>query len=144
MFQLSKHSLGRLTGVHTDLVRVVKRAIEIAEVDFGITEGLRSLERQKACLTAGKSWTLHSRHLTGHAVDVDAFAGSEVRWEWPLFEKIAAAMKKAASELSVSIVWGGDWQTLKDGCHFELDRRTYPVAANSAACASDNTSRPPQ
>ena len=140
MFQLSKHSLGRLAGVHPDLVRVIKRAIEITEVDFGITEGLRSLERQKACLAAGKSWTLHSRHLTGHAVDVDAFVSGEIRWEWPLFEKIAAAMKGAASELGISIVWGGDWQTLKDGCHFELDRRVYPLTAGKFSSASDKQS----
>jgi len=131
MYQLSKHSLGRLTGVHPDLVRVVKRAIEKTDVDFGITEGVRSLERQKACLAAGKSWTLHSRHLTGHAIDVDAFVNGEVRWEWPLFERIAAAMKKAASELGVLVVWGGDWETLRDGCHFELDRRAYPSENSS-------------
>jgi hypothetical protein len=110
----------------------VKRAIEITEVDFGITEGVRSLERQKACLAAGKSWTLHSRHLTGHAIDVDAFVDGKVCWEWPQFEKIAAAMKLAATEFAVPIVWGGDWQTLKDGCHFELDRRVYPAASNIA------------
>ena len=132
MFRLSKHSLGRLTGVHPDLVRVVKRAIEITDVDFGITEGVRSVERQKACLAAGKSWTLHSRHLTGHAVDVDAFVNGEVSWEWPLFEKIAAAMKQAADELGIPIVWGGDWQSLKDGCHFELDRSLYPATSNIA------------
>ena len=133
MYQLSKHSLGRLTGVHPDLVRVVKRAIEKTDVDFGITEGVRSLERQKACLAAGKSWTLHSRHLTGHAIDVDAFVNGEVRWEWPLFERIAAAMKNAASELGVPIVWGGDWLTLKDGCHFELNRSVYPATNGTAS-----------
>jgi peptidoglycan L-alanyl-D-glutamate endopeptidase CwlK len=41
-------------------------------------------------------------------------------------------MKLAATEFAVPIVWGGDWQTLKDGCHFELDRRVYPAASNIA------------
>ena len=33
-FNLSKRSLDRLAGVHADLVKVVKRAIEISEIDF--------------------------------------------------------------------------------------------------------------
>ena len=46
--------------------------------------------------------------------------------EPPLYERIAAAMKLAAKDLNVMIVWGGDWRTLKDGPHFELDRKAYP------------------
>ena len=42
-FRLSKRSTGRLEGVNDDLVAVVKRAIELTKVDFGVTEGLRSV-----------------------------------------------------------------------------------------------------
>lgn len=41
-FKLSARSLAKLEGVHPHLVSVVKRAIEITEVDFGITEGVRT------------------------------------------------------------------------------------------------------
>jgi peptidoglycan L-alanyl-D-glutamate endopeptidase CwlK len=68
---------------------------------------------------------MNSRHLTGHAVDLVAYVGSEVRWDWPLYHKIADAMKRAANSLGVPIVWGGDWRTFKDGPHFELDRKVY-------------------
>lgn len=78
-FRLSSRSLARLDGVHPDLIRVVKRAIQITPVDFGITEGLRTKERQKELVAKGASRTLKSRHLTGHAVDVVAYIGSEVR-----------------------------------------------------------------
>lgn len=37
-FKLGKKSLERLESVHADLVKVVKRAIEISECDFTITE----------------------------------------------------------------------------------------------------------
>ena len=73
----------------------------------------------------GASKTMNSRHLTGHAVDLAAYVNG-IRWDWPLYPKIADAFKQAALELGVSIVWGGDWTSLKDGPHFELDRKAYP------------------
>lgn len=125
-FKLSKRSLDRLAGVHPDLVRVVQLAITLTEVDFGVTEGVRTLEKQRQYVAAGASKTVRSRHLTGHAVDLVAYVGAEVRWDWPLYHKLADAMKRAAKALSVPIVWGGDWKSFKDGPHFELDRGTYP------------------
>ena len=125
-FKLSRRSLARLDGVHPDLVRVVKVAIELTEVDFGIAEGLRTIEKQREYVARGASETLNSRHLTGHAVDLVAYIGAEVRWDWPLYHKIADAMKRAAKAQGVPIVWGGDWRSFKDGPHFELDRKSYP------------------
>lgn len=125
-FNLSLRSRMRLRGVHPDLVRVVERALNITEVDFTVTEGLRTAARQKELVAAGASQTMKSRHLTGHAVDLAALVAGQVRWDWPLYEKIAYAMKEAAIDLNVPVVWGGDWKTLKDGPHFELDRKYYP------------------
>jgi peptidoglycan L-alanyl-D-glutamate endopeptidase CwlK len=112
--------------VHPDLVKVVNRAIEISTVDFAVLEGLRTAERQQQLVKAGASLTLKSRHLTGHAVDLGAIVDGEIRWDWPLYHKIAEAMKDAARELKIAIVWGGDWRMFKDGPHFELDRKVYP------------------
>lgn len=125
MYKLGERSKLRLKGVHPDLVRVVEHAIGISTIDFTVLEGLRTPERQKLLRDSGASQTLNSRHITGHAVDLGAFVDGEVRWDWPLYHKIAAAMKQAAKELNVAIVWGGDWRTFKDGPHFELDRRKY-------------------
>lgn len=125
-FRLSERSLRALNGVHGHLVQVVSRAIELTEVDFVVTEGLRTKRRQEELLAAGASQTMNSRHLTGHAVDVAALVAGKVRWDWPLYAKIAKAFKAAAAELGIPIVWGGDWRTLKDGPHFELDRKRYP------------------
>ncbi len=86
-FKFSSRSEKNLQGVNPDLVKVTRRALEISEVDFGITEGLRSRYRQKQLVATGKSQTMNSRHLTGHAVDVVAYIGSQVSWEWPLYEK---------------------------------------------------------
>ena len=126
MYKLGARSKQRLKGVHDDLVKVVERAIEITTVDFTVLEGLRDPERQKTLMESGASQTLNSRHITGHAVDLGAWVDNQVDWSWPLYHKIAVAMKEAAKELGVAIVWGGDWRTFKDGPHFELDRRKYP------------------
>lgn len=125
MFKLSKRSVEKLQGVHDDLVAVVTRALELSEVDFAVIEGMRTVTRQKELYAAGASQTMNSRHLTGHAVDLAAYVNG-IRWDWPLYEKIAEAMKEAADELEIAIVWGGDWKTFKDGPHFELDRKVYP------------------
>ena len=126
MFTLSKRSIDNLKGVHQDLVKVVNRAIAISVVDFIVVEGLRTSTRQHELYNKGLSKTLNSRHLTGHAVDLAPVIDGEVRWSWPPFYGIADAMKKAAKELRVSLVWGGDWITFKDGAHFELDKIRYP------------------
>ncbi len=125
-FVLSKRSLQRLEGVHPDLVKVVQRAIQLTPVDFTVLEGLRTLERQKQLVAAGASKTMNSRHLTGHAVDLGAYVAGEVRWDWPLYHQIAAAVKRAAAEVGVPIEWGGDWRTFKDGPHFQLPFASYP------------------
>lgn len=125
-FVLGARSRQRLQGVHPDLIRVVERAIQITEVDFTVLEGLRTPARQQQLVKAGASRTLRSRHLTGHAVDLGAFVEGEVRWDWPLYHKIAKAVKAAAAELGVPIEWGGDWRTFKDGPHWQLPWKTHP------------------
>ena len=126
-YSFSQRSETNLKGVHPDLVAVTRRALQLSPVDFGITEGLRTVERQKQMVAQGSSQTMNSRHLTGHAVDVVAYVGGAVSWDWPLYEQIAGAFKQAASEQSIPIEWGGDWKTLKDGPHFQLPFATYPA-----------------
>lgn len=134
--KLDTRSITRLQGVHPDLVAIVNRAAEITVQPFIITEGLRTLERQRKLVEAGASQTLRSRHLTGHAVDLAAFidmdgtgdytSGDNIRWDWPLYKTLSITMKDAAKELGLPIEWGGDWRTFKDGPHFQLPWREYP------------------
>lgn len=124
-YALSQKSLSRLEGVHPKLVAVVKLAITISPVDFAVLEGVRSIERQQALVKAGASQTMRGRHLSGHAVDLGAIVEGQVRWDWPLYDKIALAMKDAAKRLGVPIEWGGDWK-MRDGPHFQLTWREYP------------------
>lgn len=125
-FAFGARSRARLTGVHPDLVRVVERALTYSPHDFTITEGLRSVARQRELKAAGASQTMNSRHITGHAIDFAVLVGGKVRWDWPLYGQVAEAFKRAAKELNVPIIWGGDWKSLRDGPHVELDRKRYP------------------
>ena len=122
MYKLSLRSKQRLSGVHPDLVAVVKRTIEITEQDFSVIEGIRHIERQRQLVATGKSTTLNSRHLTGHAVDLVPYP---VSWDWEHFYPIADAMKQAAEELDVDLEWGGDWKSFPDGPHFQLSWKKY-------------------
>lgn len=123
-YKLGTRSMQSLSGVHPDMVAVVKKAIEITGVDFTVIEGIRNINRQRELFKAGKSTTMNSRHITGHAVDMVPWP---VDWEdLERFEVMSEAMKAAAEELEIPIVWGGDWKSFYDAPHFELDRKAYP------------------
>ena len=109
MFQLSQKSLNKLQGVNPKLVQVVKRAIQLSTVDFGVSEGLRTIETQRKYVAAGKSQTRASKHLEGKAVDLIAYVDGNISWELNLYDNIADAMAKAAKELNVPLRWGAAW-----------------------------------
>ena len=130
-YKLGKRSKKRLKGLHPDMVKVVELAITYTEVDFTVLETVRTLKRQKQLVKSGASTTMNSRHLVGPngyamAVDLGAYVGGKVRWDWPLYYKIEKAMKKAAKKLGVQITWGGDWKSFKDGPHYQLSWKHYP------------------
>lgn len=126
-YKLSDKSLSRLEGLHPDLVKVVKRAIEITTIDFSVGEGLRSITRQKELYAKGSTTTMNSRHLTGHAVDLFAIDESgDVTWDWEYYHPLSDAVKQAAKDVGVSIEWGGDWSKFKDGPHYQLPWASYP------------------
>lgn len=126
MFILGSRSIKNLIGVHPDLKLVVERAIDITDLDFVVTEGVRTLARQKQLVAAGASKTMRSRHLTGHAVDLAAVVGGKVRWDWPLYARLNEVMMEAARDEGVQLEWGGHWKTLRDGPHWQLPWSLYP------------------
>ena len=119
-FRFSKRSLDNLKGVNPELVKVVHKALELSEIDFVVTEGLRTLERQQMLYDQGKSQTMNSNHLTGNAVDVAALVDGTVSWDLNYYKVISTAFKAASAELGIPINWGGDWKGFVDAVHFEL------------------------
>lgn len=125
--RFSARSEKNLVGVHPDLVRVMRLALWLAPVDFTIIEGLRTERRQKQLVASGASQTMRSRHLTGHAVDIAPYVGGTIRWDWPLYHRLAPAVKQAAQDEGVPIEWGGDWRSFPDGPHWQLPWAQYPA-----------------
>tara|TARA_R110000796_G_scaffold113107_1_gene224876 strand:+ start:1372 stop:1830 length:459 start_codon:yes stop_codon:yes gene_type:complete len=129
---LSSRSRERLLGVNLELASTVKRALEISPIDFGVTEGKRSIERQKELVARGLSQTMNSKHLTGNAVDLVAYLSGRVCWEMSAYDELADAMKQAAKETGLSTRWGGAWQvrdirlhegTMEDAMNAYIDLR---------------------
>lgn len=108
-FVLGNTSLANLVGVNRDLVAVVKQAIVLSPVDFGVHEGIRTIETQREYFRTGVSKTMNSKHLTGNAVDLVPYIDGKLRWEWEPIYSIAAAMAQAAGSMGVRLVWGGVW-----------------------------------
>lgn len=127
-------SENRLKKLHPDLLKVVRRMQRLnKDSAFGaiITCTVRTLAEQKLLVKKGASKTLNSRHIPGKdgyakAVDFAVTLNGKVRWDWPLYHRLAKLMKEAARLEKIPIIWGGDWKSFKDGPHFELPRNKYP------------------
>lgn len=162
-YSLGTTSRANLQGVHPDLVRVVERAIQITDQDFAVTDGTRTIAEQRENVRKGVSKTMASKHIVqadgfGRAVDLTPWVNGKPRWEWPPIYHIAAAVRKAAAELGVELVWGGawnrhlstiegDWRAFEhaesvyraqghsfvDGPHYELAARPSNTPAAKAA-----------
>ena len=120
-FKLSESSLSKLKGVNQQLVDVVKLAITKSPLDFKITEGLRTIERQRELLAQKKTQTLKSRHIIGQAVDICVIINGKANWDFENYRKVADVFYACAEELGVKITWGGSWSTFKDGPHFQIE-----------------------
>lgn len=108
-FRLSKRSRSKLVGVTPSLVAVVEEAIQTTPIDFAVIEGMRTETCQRELVAKGASQTMHSKHLTGDAVDLAAFVDGRISWELSLYDEIASAVRRAAIKLDVGIRWGGAW-----------------------------------
>lgn len=121
MYKFSKRSLDNLKGVDKRLIKVMEEVLSISPYDFGITEGLRTIEKQKEYVRTGKSQTMNSYHLKGKAVDIVVYKDGKVSWKLDYYKEIADLVKKIAKHDGLKITWGGDWKTLVDGPHFQLE-----------------------
>ncbi|NOR63033.1 MAG: M15 family peptidase [Rhodobacteraceae bacterium] len=127
-FIFSKRSMSNLAGTHKDLQKVIYEALRTSPVDFLVYNGLRTLEEQKTLVATGKSPTMRSRHLTGHAIDLAPITSSgNIEWgDIATFDALGTHIKATAKRLGIKIKWGGDWKS-KDRPHYQLNWKAYPI-----------------
>ena len=116
-------------------VEAIISDLEAAGYPVYISETLRTAERQAELVRRKLSWTSHSRHQDGLAVDlVDGrtVAGHLVLWGasmdvWRLSEEEERQRREAAAEFFAAlgaaahrhgVTWGGDWKHY-DPAHIE-------------------------
>ena len=109
-FKLSRRSLDRLQGVDERMVAVVNHAITVTKTDFGVIQGMRTIEQQKELVAKGASQTMKSKHLEGLAVDLMAYINGRGSWELNLYDDLADAMAEGANAVGVKVRWGAAWQ----------------------------------
>jgi peptidoglycan L-alanyl-D-glutamate endopeptidase CwlK len=109
-FKLSQRSLDKLDGVDERLIAVVKYAITVTKVDFGVICGLRTIEEQRELVAKGASKTMNSKHIGGEAVDLMVYIGNRGSWELNLYDEVADAMKAGAIACGCGLRWGAAWQ----------------------------------
>ena len=119
-FKLSRRSLDRLEGIDDRLQAVVKMAITLTDTDFGVVQGMRTLDEQKELVAKGASKTLKSKHLEGKAFDIMAYVNSRASWELNLYDNLADAIKQSAIQLGVPICWGAAWATPQAPYHMDI------------------------
>lgn len=137
MAKFSKRSKTNLEGVHPDLVRLMEAAIKETPVDFTITEGVRSDQRQRELYAQGRTTPgprvtnadgvkNRSSHQIkndgyGHAVDLYPYVNGSVRVnDVANLKLIAIHIKALAYCMGIAITWGGDWKSPYDPPHFEI------------------------
>lgn len=127
----------RLQGVDTVLAAVALQVIERHHIECHVTEGLRTAARQKELVAQGKSKTLDSKHLTGHAVDLVVMPNGKLDWSPKAYTELARTFAQVALEFGLPVRWGGSWRWISgpkcsdypflaakffDGPHFEIER----------------------
>lgn len=110
----------KLAHVDPRLRQLIEAVAATTTIPFMVLEGRRTLERQKSLYAQGHTWTLNSKHLTGHAVDIAPLEDGEPTFAWPSYYRLAREIKATAATLGIAVRWGGDWKKTKDGPHWEL------------------------
>ena len=129
-FEFSKSSEEKLSTVNSQLASVARKALALTPIDFGITEGRRSIKKQEQLVKEGASKTMKSKHITGHAIDIACYVDGKITWDLEYYQIVANAFALACEELKINLRWGGSWKIndfnldpnnkFIDAVHFEL------------------------
>ena len=141
MYKFGKTSKEKLSSCHEDLQLIMSEVIKITNVDFGIAEGHRSIEKQKQYFKEGKSKIDGVNKKGKHnynpslAVDIYPYFDNGAKWDNEHLSYLSgiihavSEMLFADGKISHKVRWGGNWdmdgvilidQSFDDRPHFEL------------------------
>jgi peptidoglycan L-alanyl-D-glutamate endopeptidase CwlK len=125
-FKFSKRSLDNLKGVHPLMVKLMHASITNAPIDFVITEGVRTTERQQELFKQGKSKCDGIKNKSKHQKKADGYGHAVDLYPLPIQYKnikpyiiLSEHIKKVAKQLNINIEYGGDWR-MRDYPHYQL------------------------
>jgi len=148
-FVFGTNSKKRLSTCHSDIQKVLNLAITRSKVDFGLSEGERSIERQQELYAIGRTVNVHKRtvtnvdgvvkkgkhnHSPSLAVDIYVWHDNpstrkQINYDEAHLSYVAGVIDSCAAELNIDITWGGNWdndgiikfdQGLNDMPHFQI------------------------
>ncbi len=140
-FQFSRRSQAQLRTLDPRLQAVARHALRLSRVDFTIISARRTIAEQRRLVAVGKSQTMRSRHLTGHALDfvpLDPTTGKG-RFDRALAIEVAAAFMDAGVALNTPVKWGGMWQSFEDIPHIELITPPQKKGASNGVNGQSNS-----
>jgi peptidoglycan LD-endopeptidase CwlK len=141
MYKFGKTSIERLATCHSDIQLIMNESIKITNVDFGIAEGERSIEKQQQYFKEGKSKIDGINKKGKHnytpslAVDIYPYFDNGAKWDNEHLSYLSgiihavSEMLFASEKITHKIRWGGNWdmdgvilidQSFDDRPHFEL------------------------
>ncbi len=123
---MATHGAARLTGVTTDLIRLV---LDVgAKRDIAVVQGARTIEEEQTDIDRGVSRLKDPRHSLHVIIPGERpFALAVDLAPWPInwadkqsFIELGAFMKQRAAALGIEpFSWGGDWPHAFDFDHFQ-------------------------
>lgn len=132
MFKFSKKSLDALETVEMELRVLMKKALETSRIDFAITEGYRTIERQQELFKRGRDGKggkrvtykdgiyKRSKHQDGKAIDFIPFVNGKYRWDnMEAYIYLVSHILETAHKLGIRARSGSTWN-IKDWPHIEL------------------------
>lgn len=124
MRKFSQRSLDNLYGLHPHLVVLATTLLHESPFDFAVIQGMRTKAEQRVMVDNGVSWTMNSRHLTGHAFDFMVWHNGRGTWEAEYYKRVGKVAQELSGYFDIPITWGGEWSTF-DGGHIELSWDRY-------------------
>lgn len=141
MYKFGNTSKSRLQTCHKDIQLIMNEAIKITNVDFGIAEGHRSIEKQQQYFKEGKSKIDGVNKKGKHnytpslAVDIYPYFDNGAKWDNEHLSYLSGIIHAVSEmlftdgKISHKVRWGGNWdmdgvilidQSFDDRPHFEL------------------------